>query len=584
MSKLLVKILSICALVILLPLVVVGASLTVTEAVGCTLTVLANGDDGAEVLDGSVKILVNDKEQETNTITLAKHSEVTVVYDNVVGHDFEGWYEGEYFGDIQTLQQPLAKVAQYTFELTSKNTIITAVSNVRMINVTYQGFYDDGTEVDLPNATLKYGADLTGLNPKVGGHRFIGWKVTNENGDILSDATMHATFTSNNVILTAVWDELMMVTYMDGDYKIFTDPVAKNAIVSGDYHLPDQTNDLVKARIPAGYEFDGWHNANGKVESIDEFDLNGITLNLNKKLLVYNITVSDGAGLNFTGITYDVENGFVGLNSKVVKENYAVKQYKYNTVAYTTENLDDLAREILKSEDKNITLTVEWKLSKITLNVKFHEKSTETATIVYDDATGTFSKYNVTRDGYTLKALKYSGTEYNYVNGTYEGLGAALIGANQETVDVTAVWECEYEGYNFNFKAVYTDEGDSDVPEWNALVGGQKPASDPTVVQFTDGDVVENVEAKDLTNDIFKEYIGEKTVTKNDEPYDTLTFSGSVLLKVNGTGVDGYDYEFVIDKANPVLTYYKVLAVLQEHMTASQFAGIETITVAFLYE
>ena len=99
MSKLLIKILSICALVVLLPLVVVGASLSVTEAVGCSLTVAFAGDEGSadkqgkNPLTSNVIIKVDGKVQEENTIKVAKYSEVTVIYSGE-GYNFKGWQKG----------------------------------------------------------------------------------------------------------------------------------------------------------------------------------------------------------------------------------------------------------------------------------------------------------------------------------------------------------------------------------------------------------------------------------------------------------------------------------------------------------
>ena len=63
MSKYLVKILSICALVVMLCVSVVGAGISVSEAIGCTLTLVQSGSGSAEGAKSNVKILLDGKEQ-----------------------------------------------------------------------------------------------------------------------------------------------------------------------------------------------------------------------------------------------------------------------------------------------------------------------------------------------------------------------------------------------------------------------------------------------------------------------------------------------------------------------------------------
>ena len=587
MSKLLIKILSICALVVLLPLVVVGASLSVTEAVGCSLTVAFAGDEGSadktgtNQLTSSVVIKVDGKVQDTTTIKVAKYSEVTVVYSGE-GYNFKGWYEGEYYEKIQDEKQPVDKKAEYTFELTH-DTVLTAVRDIKKYTIHYTGFYDDGTtEVELPDEIREYNESLASLTPVAHG-TWGGWREVSAAGNEIGTTVKFANFTSPEVTLTAKWDDVMVVKYMDGGNELLSQTVSKYNIENHNHELPDTDNSLVK--VPTGYKFLGWKDAQGtRVESITEFDPNGLTLYLDKELIVYNITVYENDNQQFANeITYDVEKGFVGLTEKVKKEGYQVKSYKFNNTSY--ESLDNLAIAILQSAETNIDLTVEWKLSKVTLTVKFNAKSDDTATITYNDVDKTFSQYGVTREGYRLVGLKFKGQTYNYANGTYEGLGDAIMAEGAETVEVTAVWESEYGTYNFYVFASYYDTTLPQNPEKEAWVDGRRLDEEATVIQFVDEEAKPNAVAKDLQDNIFDEYIGSSTISKDAEASQTLTFTGDVVITMKTTNGTTKTFTLAgLDTSSTVLTYFKVLAFLEESVSAELFADLQDVTITFIYE
>lgn len=181
MSKRLIKILSICALAILCVLVIVGVSIISTEAVGCTLTINADGIEtladsgtGYEGKSSAVKIVVDGKEHDSNKITLTKNTEVTVTFTGV-GYNFEGWYNGNY--DEINLGEDKAKseLQSYTFTL-KKNTVLTAVRNVKTYNVTYAGNYDDeATAIDSIAKTYEYNEPLATPDAKSSKNALAGW-------------------------------------------------------------------------------------------------------------------------------------------------------------------------------------------------------------------------------------------------------------------------------------------------------------------------------------------------------------------------------------------------------------------------
>ena len=117
MSKYLVKILTICAFAILLPLVAVGAALCVTEARGSTLTVYADGNEGTfGGANSAVSIIIDGEKQEDSKITVKKNTEVTVVYEGT-GYDFVGWYDKNYAEINRETDEKFAETESYSFIL-----------------------------------------------------------------------------------------------------------------------------------------------------------------------------------------------------------------------------------------------------------------------------------------------------------------------------------------------------------------------------------------------------------------------------------------------------------------------------------
>ena len=579
MSKLLIKILSICALVVLLPLVVVGASLSVTEAVGCSLTVAINGNEGSATKEGknpltsNVLIKVDGKVQEGTTIKVAKYSEVTVIYSGV-GYNFKGWYEGEYYEDIQTEKQPEYKLAEYTFELTH-DTTLTAVRDIKTYRITYTGNYDNGDPIEtVVEPVVEYNQALRQLDAKAGGY-FSGWREVNSLGQEIGETVSYANFDSAEVTLSAKWNETMTVTYVCHDGQEFEARVNK-------YALPDTTNSNVK--VGDGYKFLGWKDSNGaRVEKISEFDSNGITLYIDETPIIYNIKVNNGNS-QVAG-TYDVKTGFTQNIKTLENPGYTIETYTYNGNTYSS--LDELATAIVNAdvadpETTEFEVTVNWKLTQVKLNVKFHKNAAQTSTITYNDATKEFSDYTVTRDGYKFIGLKINGSDtlYNYDAQTKKynsDLGAAIMAKGTETVDVTAVWESEYGSYNFLVKAIYYDEYDDS--ECNHSINGKKPDNtrDWNLVQFTDETPDLGAEAKDLNdNDVYADYILGNSVT--NDTGEEVTFTGDVKITLGTDDV----IEFTIDEVSPTLTYYKVLVMLEEQYPEALLTT-KNITIAFVF-
>ncbi len=183
MSKYLVKILSVCALVVLLAVTIVGATIGITEAVAVTLTVIDT--TATSETESNVKIYVNDKEQTENKITVAKYTEVKLVFNGLEkGYKFDGWYNGESIDRENA--QAVSKDTEYKFDV-DKTMTISAIADLKSYTVTFTGKMPDGTtDVTKPiteggaglssNMTYIYGQELPVI-PGTDTLRFDGWKI-----------------------------------------------------------------------------------------------------------------------------------------------------------------------------------------------------------------------------------------------------------------------------------------------------------------------------------------------------------------------------------------------------------------------
>lgn len=509
MSKQLIKILAICALVILCPVVIIAVSIMATEAVGVTLTIsdggvetlnsAINDGQGYEGKDSKVTIMIDGKEQTSNKVTVTKHTEVTVTYEGV-GYDFVGWYAGNYNEINRTgskVDDAVSTLASYTFEV-SKNTVLTAVRDVKVYNVTYAGLYDDGeTAMDLQPETLEYNQPLQTITPKVGGIS-TGWYNTVEG--VAGTTTQVANFeTSGNVEVYPAWEAQMLVEYLKGNQVISSIRLFEGQVEG--YNLLDATSEVVKNNITPGYEFAGWTNQlGGEAVTTITYDANGIKLLLNESLITY------------------------------------------------------------------------------TVNVKFNAVSDEVETLTYDVQNG-LSTYAVTRDNYTFAGFDLGGVIYTP---SQEEFSQAIIATGVKTVDVTAVWECNYpSGIAFTFKGlanytlngftgnflVYGDKGDEQ---------GVKLSYDAEITNFED-----NETGFDVNTNLYNYFVStfENIKTKNGDAVEFSYISLTTYVNDNPLSniIDITDGEAL------TITYANIFEYVKE-MNAGTLDDVTEIKLQFMFE
>ena len=389
MSKHLVKILSFCALIVLIPLIVVGSALCVTEAAPATLTVYQGGNEGSyDGKSSNITISVDGVPQidedgaPLSTITLKKHTEVTVSYEGT-GYEFLGWYQGNP-QEIDGTETPISTQTSTTVKLNG-NTVITALRNYKQYQIQYSGTYDNGASIGSVESDhistevqfVEYNQPLAQLTSQTGAV-FSGWYVYSQDASVTTGTTV-ANFSEaskdgegNYITLTLrpIWSNYMIFRYYASDR---TTVIAEENVTSetlSSYQLLASDSDRVLNALTDGYRFEGWVDISGNAINISEIDF-------------------------ATGV-------------------YPV---------YLSESSIDY-----------------------TLNVRYNALSDQTTTITYNVERG-YDAYNQTRDYYTFVGLNYNGTLYELTGSEYvatSGTLADVITSSSETIlDVTAVWDCE---------------------------------------------------------------------------------------------------------------------------------------------
>lgn len=393
MSKYLLKILSICAFVILLPLIVVGSALCVTEAMGCSLTITYGGENGrATGTKTSISIGIDDEividNGETKTasgyidldsrpgyikLTLKKNSDVTVTYNEseCEGVDFVGWYKG-YYDQIKPNAKAVSTKTSYPI-IVRGNTVLTAVRNAKKYNVTYAGVMNDGTTnvvdslVGPITAELYYNEPLETIHPILAEGQteddvaWSGWYIT---GSDDTTGTKVANFKeSGTYTLNPVWSDLMFITYYAKDGSVITtDSTFRDGVAT--YTLLSGTNDQVVSKLTRGYSFAGWTYNSEDITSIPEYKSEGYKLYIRETLNTYNFTVKYHAVSEVTDeLTYDVENGYSAYKTR---NGYKLQGFVYNNNLYTFDaTLNDYVYSGEKLSDvlltnSNVSVTAKW--------------------------------------------------------------------------------------------------------------------------------------------------------------------------------------------------------------------------------
>lgn len=379
MSRSFSKILVICAMIAIFPLLVVGTALAAYNSIDNTVTVQVVVDklvsEEYSQLENAKETYVkvrgeNNKFGDTATsLTISKaHNKDAVVeaYYSSNAYTFEGWFKGDkqaYSNAVAEGTVDLIKNSTLKFNMSgSKNYV--AVYKINEFNVNYNykpqpNLAEVKTAPEGYDNSFVFGEKLPDLVVNAenkDNFTFVGWQV-NGNGTDYQYADFDS-FNEESDQLVAHWLEKgkVVVTFKVGDEIVTRDLSAGLAYD----HLPTfaelfaDNEDVLAKYTEAGYTY-AW-TVDGKTIG-EEFTIpeNEVTLVYTKTPIVYEATLKVDEGVLAEGVTAESasfkknENGFeftgfdawFNLNTKYVF--YKIDGIKYNGETYTLANLNEFA-------------------------------------------------------------------------------------------------------------------------------------------------------------------------------------------------------------------------------------------------
>ena len=230
MSKTFSKILLICALAVVLPLMIVGTSLAAYYSLNATVAVGIQLDTQAASANAYAKVVYNNSRHAEKFEINASHTKTITLKAEANGYDFKGWYEG----DLEAYATDEGKwIDQENKTVEVKiadidNVLAVFEAHTYTVEYSYQPDPNNATRTsDVPVGfanTLTYGQHLpTTSNATFAGfpgHRIKndGWRLRNaDNSDFINDTyyTVAEFPELDTYILWAEWeeDEQITVTY-----------------------------------------------------------------------------------------------------------------------------------------------------------------------------------------------------------------------------------------------------------------------------------------------------------------------------------------------------------------------------------
>ena len=255
MSKTLSKVLMICAMVVVFPLMIVGTVFASYYSIDATLALDLCTNSVAPLTGSYAKILVNGKEySEKTTFTYGHLKDVTLVAA-AEGYDFVGWFMGnsqdynaaKLAGDVDYISTKNA----LTFEMREHDKV-TAIFEEREYTLSYnfETITEDGKAVlNVPTTAdqnLVWGSKLPELQSEGYKYKFAGWKIKDGDDTIYT----HATFDTKTAELEAVWNvqKEIKISYVNNGIEVVSDTIFEGqpyqtrslADVMGEYSITEE--------------------------------------------------------------------------------------------------------------------------------------------------------------------------------------------------------------------------------------------------------------------------------------------------------------------------------------------------------
>lgn len=364
MSKYLIKILSVCAFVVLLPLMIVSTALGVTEAAPCNLQLFMAGDEAA-----NATIYIDGEEVENKTVV--KNSTVELTFETDEGFVLKGWY----LGSDKTYKESnlLSKEERFSYNVRS-NEKITAVFGREVYKVSFEGFKEDGTTpVEFEIGEYAFESELptpakVDANSEV---QFAGWKIKNDNTSKLYKSADFAAYENGaEITLIAVWGNVKTISYYTADGKIIEGSTQV-------YTQSDFANfELREGVARAGYKFVKWNVVTNEgsrdaqeyinaIKSSVDFTTENIKIQAEEEVVNYNVNVEyfNGSNENYS-FTYNIEDRQLRGEKELARNNYTLTGIKIGEVTYDVET-EDFAKAVINNatfadETYSVNATAVW--------------------------------------------------------------------------------------------------------------------------------------------------------------------------------------------------------------------------------
>ncbi len=467
MTKYLVKIISICSFIVLIPIIIAGVALS---AVGSSLFKLNTYIYGATSDKASYSITIGEEGKDKKPINEASFTNGTSVNVNIesVGYDFLGWFNGD-DKTINTQEAPLSTDASYTFEI-KNNTQLTAAVKVKSYNIRFSGKYQDESEdVILEGGVYQYGDALPVLKPNSTESKssFLGWKVQGSEQEPFNTANFAESTKGDDVIvLVPVWSAVRVEykTMVGEEWIIFHTGYYTELALKGFTFLAQSDSKVIDA-VGKGYKFVDWVDINGLTvteETVQNYTYEEgsvFEIRLKKEVLDYTLNVKQGVNETSAHVSFNIKDGFgeVALTRQYYKFTgikLAGKTYTLINGEYLndTEKLSDVIIYNYNAND-TIEATAVWACEYPTLDIIYSAKGIwdGQGRFVYGKVGDKYQRLCTGSDG----TLNLQGVEFNDETGfklednmletlvnpkAYEGFYIRTEGENYVQVELSKVY------------------------------------------------------------------------------------------------------------------------------------------------
>ena len=376
MSRSLSKILAVCALVAIIPLMIAGTALACYYSVSATMIIEVYKNAISPSSEADAQVAYKGKQDASFEITTGHKKSVTLQAMSQ-GYDFEGWYQGttdEYktaiaIGNVEFVSSNIEE----TFAMADYTNLVAVFTLINYADVSYEYISDPAAQTistkvpvsGATNADYVYGDALPTLT-EPNGWRFNGWKVKGSTDTVYTEATFAE---RENIVLEAAWEEV--------------DPITLTYVVNGSTHqtvtdaYPGREHTLLALPTATAGYVNAW-TVNGLEVSGTITPEDDTTIVMTSTAINYRVALAHNNDIEYVSVDravftavnveqlqafFDVNNYETTYSFQNVKNASGVVAVKFNSTEYTTaEALKDAiiaANPTGSATDVEISITVE---------------------------------------------------------------------------------------------------------------------------------------------------------------------------------------------------------------------------------